>query len=200
EAGADRLIINVHHHADQIRAFVESRRGFGVEVRFSHEQASPLDTGGGLKHAAGHFRMDSDFLLHNVDVLSEVDLLSLWRRHVEQEALATLAVRPSVADRYVLASDDGAYCGYGSESGGDHVCGEPFCQPPFRRVDFCGIHVISPRIFDLMTETGVFSIIYVYSRLAGAGHRIRTVDVGDAWWMDIGTHESLEAARRHFSD
>jgi NDP-sugar pyrophosphorylase family protein len=179
---------------------VERRHGFGVDVRFSYEEAEPLDTGGGLKRAAEHFRGEADFLLHNVDVLSDVDLRALWRRHLQEEALATLAVRPAASDRYLLVAEDGAYCGYGGTKSGDRTCGVPACAAPLRRADFCGIHVISPRIFDLMTETGVFSIIYVYSRLASAGERVRTTDIGEAWWMDIGTHESLETARRHFSD
>lgn len=197
EAGTDHLVINLHHHAEQIRTYVENREGFGLDVDFSHEVERPLDTGGGLKFAASLFRRDAPFFVHNVDVLSDVNLSEMYEEHLRKEPLATLAVRPSISERYLLVTSDGSYCGYGSKTSGDRVC-DWATELDRHPVDFCGIHVLSPEIFDLMTEEGVFSVIYVYHRLSEAGHRIQTFDAGDAWWIDIGSHEALDEARRHF--
>lgn len=199
-AGADHLIINLHHHAELIRSFVESRNGFGVDVSFSHEVDTVLDTGGGLKFAAPHFRRDADFMLHNVDVLSEANLRAMYLDHTEHGALATLAVRETDADRYLLVTEMGEFCGFGSIASGDRRCNEFADRGALRRVDFCGIHVLSPRIFALMKETGAFSIIFAYFRLVDAGYSVRTTDVGKAPCLDVGTHEGLAAARHYFSE
>ncbi len=199
DAGVDHLVINLHHHAEQIRAFVEDRNRFGIEIDYSLETERPLDTGGGLKHAAGLFRGGSNIIVHNVDVLSDIDLAALRAQHQYNEALATLAVRPSSSDRYLLAGDDGVFCGYGSTASGDRLSPNCASKPAPRRVDFCGIHVLRGDFFDHLTEHGIFSVIYAYHRLAGEGQRIQTHDVGDAWWIDIGTHEALAEARAHFA-
>lgn len=197
-AGADRIIINVHHHADQIVAYVERRHGFGVEVVFSHETAAPLETGGGLLHAAPRFRRDAPFFLHNVDVLSDLDLRALYEAHVREAALATLAVSQRASTRLLLFSEDGL-CGRLDRRGvaraelyapfGDLVGG----------LAFAGVHVISPALLGLITERGVFSILDVYLRLAGAGHDILPFEIGDALWLEIGNPERLAAAERHYA-
>ena len=198
DAGADRLIVNVHHHSDQIERFIASRGGFAVDVSISVEEEAPLDTGGGLLFAAPHFRRSESFLLHNVDVLSDLDLRAFYEVHERSGALATLAVRSTEAERYLLMSDDGSFCGYGSRSAGDRRCGHSGDQA-VHPVEFCGIHALRPHVFDLISERGVFSIIYVYFRLAEEGYDVRLHDIGDTWWIDIGTHESLAQARDHFS-
>ena len=191
-AGADRLVINASPHAERIRAFVEEKEGFGVEARLSIEPEGPLDTGGGLKHAEPHFRGDGAFLLHNVDVLTDADLGSLLDAHLRSGAVATLLVRPAATDRYLLFDDAGlvGYARAGEERRAREAAGD------LRRVDFMGVHALSPRIFRLIEETGVFSIIGVYLRLARAGEAVLAHDVPEALWIDIGTHERLAEAER----
>lgn len=194
EAGATRLIVNVHHHAELVRRFVEERNGFGVETLISDESELLLDTGGGLAHAAPLFHRDASFLLHNVDVLTGVDLGALYREHVAGDALATLGVMARDAARYLLFDEEGSLCGHGNEATGvEKRAREPIGGTT--RLGFSGIHAISPRIFDLITERGVFSIVDVYMRLAGAGERIVAHRIDGAEWIDIGKPEQLEAAR-----
>jgi len=195
-AGVDRLVINTHHHAEQITAFVRGRDGFGVSVDFSHEAERPMDTGGGIKRAAGLFRRDGPILVHNVDVLSGVDLSALVRVHRAAGALATLAVRRPAGGRYVLVSGTGRFCGYGSRDGGQHVVVGCDDETGLGRATFCGIQVLDPTFPERITEDGVFSIIYVYARLAGSGEAVQTYDIGHAPWMDIGTHEDLAIANQ----
>lgn len=194
-AGADRLTINTHPFADAIRAFVEEKGGFGAHVRFSHEAEAPLETGGGLKRAAPLFRKEAPFFVHNADIWTDLDLKALYAAHVASGALATLAVRPAETPRFLLFDAEDQLCGYGRRTGGAPVhVRDP--QGAERRVDFCGVHVAGPRLFDLMTEEGAFSIITTYLRLAAAGERVTCCPTGEATWMDIGTPERLAAARR----
>lgn len=195
DAGATRLIINVHAHADQVQAFIDENDAFGVEVCVSVEPEYRLETGGGLLHAAPCFSKTAPFWMHNSDVFTDIDLRALADTRDRSDALATLAVRAPQTDRYLLFDGAGNLCGYaygGGEKRTREIDGEP------QRFDFCGVQAIAPRIFDLFTETGVFSIINTYLRLVGEGERIDFYDVGDARWIDVGTHERLEAAREAF--
>ncbi len=198
DAGADRLIINVHHHADAVIHFL-GETDLGARVEISVEDEQRLETGGGVKHARQHFRRDAPFFLHNADVMSSIDLRALYQDHLASGAFATLAVRPVETARYLIF-DRAGLCGYGAAdkhatSGSDNLIRD--VDGPVTRYDFCGIHVIEPRIFDAFTEDGAFSIINTYLRLAREGEVIRPF-VSTAPWIDIGTHERLEEAQRMF--
>lgn len=196
DAGADRLIINVHHHAGQIVDFVEERDRFGVDVLFSPEPDAPLETGGGLRHATPLFQRQGPFFLHNVDVLSEIDLPAMYRAHSLTGALATLAVNERETSRYLVFDDQGL-CGRFDRRGGSVAEAHAVCGD-VRHFAFAGVHVISPALLDRITEQGAFSIIDLYLRLAREGARILPYSIGDALWLEIGSPERLEAARRHF--
>jgi NDP-sugar pyrophosphorylase family protein len=194
EAGADRLIINAHHHANQLIEHVRGHDGFGVETAFSLEPDAPLETGGGLLHAAGLFRRDAPFFLHNVAVVSGADLRAMYEAHLEPGALVTLAVSRRTTSRYLLFDDHGL-CGRLDRR--DAVQGEaPLHGSEPDQFAFAGIHVISPRLLDMIDERGAFSIMDVYLRLADGGEKIVPFDVSGSEWLEIGTPERLEAARR----
>lgn len=199
EAGADRLIVNVHHHADQVKAFIADRGGFGVDVRVSEEQPAALETGGGLLYAREHFREDAPFLLHNVDVISEASLVGLYRAHVASGDLVTLAVSDRDSSRLLRFDERGLQARVDRESGAVEES-RPAVGATRERA-FAGIHAISPEIFELMGgpgEAGAFSIIAPYLRLAGEGHRIGAYDTSRALWLEVGDAERLERARRVF--
>lgn len=188
-AGADRLIINLHHLGEQIERFIAEREGFGVEVRFSWERERPLDTGGGLLRAAPHFRRDAPFFLHNTDILSELPLRALYEAHLASGALASMAVMERPTYRYLLFDEQGL-CGRTDERKGLELRARP-TRGELRRLAFGGVHVISPGIFDLLTERGAFSILDPYLRLAGEGHQILPYRVDGYAWQDIGKPEQL---------
>lgn len=192
-AGVDRLIINVHHHADQIVAFVESRGGFGVETRISREAERPLETGGGLLLARSHFR-GGPFLLHNVDVVCDMDLAAMVRVHGRTGALATLAVQDRPATRFLRFDERGLQARVDTRDGRVDTARPVHGETRDRA--FAGIHAISPEIFDLLTEDGAFSIMGPYLRLAGEGHRILPYEITGTLWLEVGDPERLEAARR----
>lgn len=193
EAGATRLIVNAHHHAGRIHEFVRERNWFGIETIISDESEMLLDTGGGLKFASRHFHRDAPFLLYNADVLSDFDLREFYREQSEKGALATLATMERPGSRYLLF-DSAGLCGYGNSDRGLVVEARPVTGD-LLRLGFCGVHVISPRIFELIEEEGVFSIITLYMRLVSQGERIEPFRIDGSLWIDIGKPESLEYAR-----
>jgi NDP-sugar pyrophosphorylase family protein len=193
-AGADRLIINVHHHADRIVEHVRERHGFGVEVLFSHEPDGPLETGGGLLHAAPLFRRDAPFFLHNVDILCDADLRALYEAHRTAGALVTLAVNRRPTARLLLF-DEAGLCGRADGRTGARLEVRATGSGT-RAFAFAGIHVNAPQFLDLIAERGVFSIIDCYLRLAAASARILPYELAGAQWLELGSPERLEQARR----
>jgi NDP-sugar pyrophosphorylase family protein len=193
-AGADRLIVNVHPHADQIVRFLEEHAGFGAEVLISREVGRPLDTGGGILAAAPYFRRDAPFFIYNGDVLTGTDLTAMYRAHVaDPSVLVTLAVGGRDSSRY-LTFDEWGLLGYGNEATGLRVqVREP--RGTSRDLPFAGLHVASPALLDLFEETGAFSIVTTYLRLVRNGRRIVPFDIGDALWLEVGNLERLERAR-----
>ena len=108
--------------------------------------------------------------MHNVDVISTIDLAEMVRRHGERGALATLAVQERETTRYLLFDEQNLLCG--RRTGGEGVPEFARSGTEAQALAFCGIHVLSPRIFRKMTEVGAFSIISAYLRLAAEGRRL----------------------------
>ena len=192
-AGADRLVINTFHLAEQVEHFVEERGGFGVETRISREQGEILDTGGGLLHAAPLFRRAAPFFVHNADILTDLPLDEMYQAHTRLQPLATLAVMQRSTGRRLLFDGQGLF---GRVDDGKQLriqVREPV--GPVEELAFGGVHVVSPEIFGLMTERGVFSILDPYLRLAGEGNTIRPFRIDGCMWLDIGKPEQLEEAR-----
>lgn len=191
-AGVDQVIINAFHFADQIELYAAQKRKSGLRVEVSREERL-LDTGGGLKNASWFFDDGRPFFLHNADVLSGVDLTELYRFHLKQEALATLCVRRRSSSRQLLFDPGGRLCGRRGPSG-DQWSGALVEQA--EALAFDGIHVISPRIFIEMTETGAFPILEAYLRLCGLGRRLAAFRCDGSFWSDTGSPEKLEAVRQ----
>jgi len=200
--GVSEVIVNTHHFAEMIREYLAAKDNFGMRIEISHEEEL-LDTGGGLKKAAWFFldgkeRDDpplTPFILHNVDVISTIDLAAMVKAHTGSGALATLAVQERETSRHLLFDERGALCG--RRKGRDD---EPELASPAQTTQalaFCGIHVISPRIFGLMTETGAFSIVDAYLRLAARGEKIAAFRADGYQWRDLGTPESVAQAEKN---
>jgi mannose-1-phosphate guanylyltransferase len=194
DVGIHDVIINVHHFADMVAAYLEKNSNFGMNIAISREDIL-LDTGGGLKKAAWFFQNSSEddpFLLHNVDVISNIDLPRVIRFHHEQGALATLAVQDRQSSRRLLFDQDLQLCGRRKGPNDPDELAIPCAAP--HRLAFCGIHVISPRMLRMMTEDGVFSIIASYLRLAAHGERILAFGAEGYYWRDLGRPENIAQA------
>lgn len=190
--GVQRVVVNAHHFAEQMAEYVAGHDGYGMELTVSQE-AELLDTGGGLKHAARFFAGDDEpFLLHNVDIVSGIDLAAMAAAHRESGALATLAVQERASSRQLLFDGEGRLAGRTAGAGkAPEVVRE---AGELKALAFAGIHVISPRIFGRMPEEGAFSIIPAYLRLAAEGERVAAYRADGVYWRDLGKVESLRAA------
>jgi len=194
-AGVTEIVVNLFHLPDRIVDFLASKENFGLRIHFTRE-AELLDTGGGLQNAAWFFDDGRPFFLHNVDVLSDIDLLGLLRHHQEAKALATLAVQSRASSRLLLFDRDGRLCGRETPEGIEWAKAQ---VRGVERLAFTGIHMIDPAIFPKMTETGAFSITGTYLRLAGEGERVIAFRADASYWQDIGSPEKLEHARQYVS-
>jgi MurNAc alpha-1-phosphate uridylyltransferase len=194
DAGARSFVVNAHHHAQAVADFcADLSRRHGVPVSVSREDDVLLDTGGAIKKAAPLLRGREPFFVHNADVLTDLDLRALYDAHLGSGALATLSVRARETSRAFLFDPQGRFVGHDDRSN-DRTTWIKGPVPGAQRLAFDGLHVISPALLDKMTETGVFSVIKTYLRLAAAGADIRAFR-GDRWaWHDIGTPEKLAAA------
>jgi NDP-sugar pyrophosphorylase family protein len=194
--GVREVMVNVHHFADMVVEYLKAKNNFGMRVEISREDVL-LDTGGGLKKAGWFFLGDSEpFILHNVDVISTIDLGRMLRFHREHSALATLAVQERETSRYLLFDEQGRLCGRlsGQDQQAEFV---PASQRLHAQaLAFSGVHVISPRLLSMMTEEGDFSIITSYLRLAGQGENILGFRADEYYWRDLGRAENVTQAER----
>jgi NDP-sugar pyrophosphorylase family protein len=196
--GIRDVIVNVHHFADKVASFLKERENFGMHIEMSREDVL-LDTGGGLKKAGWFFLEHSDpagepFLLHNVDVVSTIDLQRMVQFHQDNQALATLAVQQRETSRYLLFDKQLHLSGRRIRREGKSEIVR--AAKKTQALAFSGIHVISPRFLTLMREEGVFSIIDCYLRLAGSGERIIAFRADDYYWRDLGKAADLQQAAR----
>jgi NDP-sugar pyrophosphorylase family protein len=191
--GISDVIINVHHFADMIIDYLKTNDNFGMRIAISREELL-LDTGGGLKKASYFFSNDSSgreeaFILHNVDVISTIDLQRMLQFHSENRALATLAMQDRETSRYLLFDNTSELCG--RRSGRDAATELVRSAEPLQALAFSGIHVISPRLFAMMNEEGAFSIITSYLRLAARGEKILSFRADEYYWRDLGKPENM---------
>jgi NDP-sugar pyrophosphorylase family protein len=195
--GVRDVIVNAHHFSELLVQYLAANHNFGMEVEVSLEDIL-LDTGGGLKKAA-HFFLgnggseDEPFILHNVDVITTIDLSRMVAFHREHGALATLAVQERKTSRYLLFDETGQLCGRCAQDGQTERV-RTATNP--QALAFCGIHIISPKFLKLMNEEGVFSILAPYLRLAGAGEKILCFRADEYYWKDLGKPENMGAAEQ----
>ncbi|MDR1937095.1 MAG: nucleotidyltransferase family protein [Tannerellaceae bacterium] len=196
-AGFHDIVINIHHLGEQIIDFLNANDGFGLSVRISDERDYLLDTGGALKHAAGLLQGDEPFLVHNVDILSDVDLTAFYRSHREGHSLATLLVGKRSSSRYLLFDKDSKLCGWHNRETGEVKSFYPdFAPNQYNEYAFGGVHVLSPRIFEQMEEwTGKFSIIHFYLSIC-TKNNILACPVPGVTLIDAGKPESLAKAEK----
>ena len=194
--GVSEVIINVHHFAEMILEYLKTNGNFGMRIEVSREDVL-LDTGGGLRKAAYFFVGDSTsseepFIVHNVDVLSTIDLRRMVQFHRDHRALATLAMQDRKTSRYLLFDDQLQLCG--RRLGNDRESELVRACERSQALAFSGIHVISPRLLRMMNEEGAFSIITTYLRLAGQGEKIFAFRADEYYWRDLGRPEGVAQA------
>jgi len=201
EFGIHEAIVNVHHFADMVVDYLKKNDNFGMRIEISREDVL-LDTGGGLKKAAWFFLEDptqseQPFILHNVDVISTIDLEGMLQFHRASQALATLAVQDRETSRYLLFDEQNQLCGRRAGLNGEPQMARPARQT--QPLGFSGIHAISRRLLPLLTEQGPFSIVDSYLRLAAQGEKIVGFRADEYYWRDLGKPENISQAERDVS-
>ena len=151
-SGFDEIIVNVHHFPDQIIDFLKANNNFGIRMEISDERDMLLDTGGGIRKAQHFFDDGKPFLVHNVDILSNVDLNALYQQHLRRNSLATLVVSSRNTFRYLLFDDDLRLKGWTNERTGE-LKPEGFSKPHlYNKLAFSGIQILSPSVFEIMEK------------------------------------------------
>jgi NDP-sugar pyrophosphorylase family protein len=195
-SGVGEVIINVHHFAGMILEYLKTHDDFGMRIEVSREEVL-LDTGGGLKKAAWFFledsnRLEEPFILHNVDVISTINLGRMLQFHAEKQALATLAVQSRETARYLYFDEQLQLCG--RRSGRDREPEFVRPSPQAQALAFSGIHVISPRLLAMLSEEDAFSILASYLRLAAHEEKILAFRADEYYWRDLGRPENVVQA------
>lgn len=205
-SGVDRIVVNVHHFAQQITDYLNDNANFGKDIRISDETAGLLETGGGIKKAYTLFDSSSPILIHNVDILSNVDLRSFYQLAVKAEGKdqavdAVLLVSWRKTKRYLLFSDDMRLMGWTNIETGEVKSPHPNLDPSkCRMYAFAGIHVISPKLVMTMDEMpDRFGIIDFYLKEC-ATHNIIGYVKDDLKLMDIGKLDTLAQAEEFLAE
>jgi NDP-sugar pyrophosphorylase family protein len=190
------IIINIHHFGDQIIDFLDKNKYFNNQIVISDEREQLMDTGGAILKAKDLLGSEEPFLLYNVDVLSAIDLTSLSISHARKGGLATLAVRERITDRYLVFDEEMQLSGWRNVKTGEDKISKP--GKILNNYAFSGIQIIEPAIFPLITETGKFSLIDLYLRLAKSEAIFGYHDPSD-YWMDLGKPDQLAVAEKMIS-
>ncbi len=198
QIGVRDIIINVFHHADQIINYLKENNNFGITIKIAWEEEL-LDTGGGLKNVSYFFDDNQPFLLHNVDVISSIDLTAMLNHHIDQQNLVTLAVKKRKTSRYLLFDSQEELVGWKSVATKETQLSRKFQGIP-EELSFLGIHILSPEIFDYFSETGAFSIIKAYLRLSADQKQIGAFRCDSKEWFDLGRKENIEPATDYLLD
>lgn len=195
--GAKDFIINVHHFADQIEAFLKEHENFGVNISLSHEIEEPLETGGGLMHASWFLAASPlPFLLMNADILTDLNPGYILDYHNLHKPLATLAVTNRKSSRNFLFNDDMILCGWINNTTGETRMARPE-EKKLQPGAFTCVHIIDPAIFPLVKQKGKFSIIDSYLDLA-KDNEIRGFLHNQDCVIDVGRPESIIEAEKYF--
>jgi len=189
--GVTNIIINVHAFADQIIEFLKLNNNFGIHIEISDETDLLLDTGGGLKKAAWFFDDNKPFILHNVDIISDIDLSEMYQQHIAANCLATLAMDNRDTSRYFLLNQNLELCGWENSKTKVKIISKSG-KISFK-LAFSGIHVISPAIFAHFEKDHIFSITSKYLELSKK-HKIMAYQPNNTYWFDVGKTNDLAKA------
>lgn len=193
EAGVERLVINIHHFGEQMLDFLARHDNFDMDIVVSDERARLMDTGGGVLKARPLFHPGASVLIHNVDILTDLDLRTLREWHERQGAYATLVVKRGMADRVLKFNAAGCLKGWENKRTGERkIVDDGFYGA--EEFGYCGIQVLSPGFLRNMALRDVFSIIDEHL-LQAETHPIRSF-VHSGFFMDAGTPDALKDAEK----
>jgi N-acetyl-alpha-D-muramate 1-phosphate uridylyltransferase len=190
--GFNHIVVNTHHHATQIHNWLQKETFSGIKIMISHEKDILAETGGGLKMAYPLFKHAEHILLHNVDILSDIQLRQLYDYHVNSKNIATLAVKDRDTTRQLLFDHKMKLKGWQNSFTGESKI---FAHGKLQPIAFSGIHVVSADIVNLMPQNQVFSMTDLYLDICSE-HDIGAYLHNDDLWIDVGKPEQLSQAEK----
>ena len=198
DAGFDDITINIHHFGQKIIDFLEQNNNFGLGLHISDERDMLLDTGGGILKARHLLDGEDPFLVHNADILTDIDLNAMYQNHVESGAMATVLVKKRKTSRYFVFDDDYRLQGWINKSTGETRPRAFINREGMHELAFGGIHVISPSIFEPLEDYSQrqtkFSIAPFYVDECH-NHLIKGyMQQSPYTWLDVGKPETLNQA------
>ncbi len=194
--GVDRIIINLHHFAEQIKEYCNTQQ-FEAELVFSHEKEQLLDTGGGLKYASSLFSENKDIIVFNVDILTDIDLNAMLECHKTNNNLVTLATADRKGSRKLLFDSTNNLTGWKDYKTGKNIQTVNFDKTVYE-ASFTGVHIVSSKLFSLMPKKDVFSIIHLYLDICES-NRVGACSVDYTYWFDVGNTDKRKQAEQFFS-
>lgn len=202
EAGFDDITINIHHFGQKVIDFLELNDNFGLNIHISDERDLLLDTGGGILKARQFLEGDEPFLVHNADILTDLDLLAMYQSHIESGAMATVLAKKRETSRYFVFDKHYRLQGWINKSTGETRPPHFIYKKGMHELAFGGIHVISPSIFDALEEysqgQAKFSTTPFYVDNCHQ-HLIKGyVQESQYNWLDVGKPETLKEAENLF--
>lgn len=195
--GVTSIIINLHHFPEQIIKFIKANHYFGIDIHFLLEEQL-LNTGGGLKNAAWFFEDVDQFILHNTDIISTIDLNQMLAYHNSSNAQVTLSVRDRETSRYLLFDATNQLCGWLSKKEDKKIWVKHKVQNYTERA-FSGIHIISTQSLKQFPSPHPYSIIPEYLKLA-ATDRISGFNSDRFKWLDLGKESTLKQVKSIFGE
>ena len=196
KSGFDEIIVNIHHFPDQIIDFLKANNNFGIRIEVSDERNELLDTGGGIRKAAWFFDDGKPFLVHNVDILSNVDLAELYNQHILTNSLATLVVSQRDTFRYLLFDENIRLNGWINEKTGETKPTNLDKTKLYKKLAFSGIQILSPQVFEFMEKfVPTFPIMDFYLKNA-ASQAINGFVSDNFNMLDVGKLNVLDEAEK----
>jgi NDP-sugar pyrophosphorylase family protein len=195
--GINKVVVNVHHFANQIIDIVKENNGWGSDVLISDETTEVLETGGGLQKAVPLFGDAENILIMNVDILTNLNIDKMFQQYINTNALATLAVTNRTTSRYFVFNKENKLCGWVNTKTNELKGIENFDENQHTKLAFSGIHIINKKIFSLIKQQDKFSIVDVYLDLMKTNDIIAFNHSQDKF-IDVGKPESIAIAEAMF--
>jgi len=192
-AGVTDVAINLHHHAAQVRDYLDNDIWSGLNFEFSYEEQL-LGTGGGVQKMKHFFCDEEFFLVHNADIYTEFDLSVLLKEQARSRALGTLAVMLREDSSYLLFDENDRLAGW--QRGETREVSSHITDASLNSFGFCGIQVLSAAVFEIMSDQKPpFSLIETYMRAVSQGRSLKAFRIDNHYWVDIGTPAQLNNLR-----
>lgn len=196
--GFNEFLINVHHHGQMVIDYLNENNNFGVQIHISDERDELLDTGGAIIKASDFFIGNAPILIHNVDIISEVDYTELLNYHLKSQSIASLCVRKRNSDRALIFNNKMDLMGWMNKKTHEYKwVGSPSTN--YSSFAFSGIYFIDPEFINKIKLTRKFSIIDAWLSIAGS-NKIKAYLDNSENWFDLGTMEKIELAESYLKN